>query len=271
MASESRSRSRAEIIAVGHELLVGRTADTNSRWLALRLTASGWTVARITVVDDRHDDIAEALGAAVAAGSGLVVLTGGLGPTGDDLTLAAVAGAAGVPLREDAQALAWVEAFYARLAREGTVGRADLTPARRKMARLPAGAEPLANPDGAAPGVLLSVGATLVCCLPGVPSEMTGIFEGSLAARIAGAGPGAASSLVVDTGLGDESELSPLLDRLRHEFPSLWVKSLAGCFAAGGRIPVVLGSGADAPPDARARAEARLKALLQARTSEPKG
>lgn len=264
-ASAGPSGRRAEILAVGRELLIGRTADSNSSWLARRLTEQGWEVGRITAVDDEHADIVAALREVAGRGARLVVTTGGLGPTADDRTLPAVAEAAGVALREHPEALGWIEAFYDRLAGAGHIDRAGLTPQRRKMALLPAGAEAVPNPVGAAPGVILDRGASggpLVVCLPGVPAEMKGIFEETLEARLRAEAAGSGfDQRLVETPFDDESELSPILDQVRAEFPGIWVKSLAGAFERRG-IPVVLS--AHGPEAARLldRAERRLRGIL---------
>src|SRR5262245_7581107 len=110
------SATLVEIVAVGRELLTGHTVDTNSAWLAASVVRLGGRVGRITVVDDEVAAIGDALSAACARGAPLIVTTGGLGPTGDDRTLAGLARAFGRPLEEHPAALAFVARRYAELA-----------------------------------------------------------------------------------------------------------------------------------------------------------
>ncbi len=107
------TQATAILLAQGDEVLTGRTVDTNSGWLASRLTDLGLQVLRIEAVGDHLPDIRDAVLRALADGN-LVISTGGLGPTEDDLTAAAVADALGTPLEEHPQALASMEAPLSR-------------------------------------------------------------------------------------------------------------------------------------------------------------
>src|SRR5207249_1171806 len=128
--------------AVGRELLTGRTVDTNSAWIAARLTDLGACVTRTVVVDDDPAAIAREIASARARRAAVVVTTGGLGPTLDDRTLVGVAAALGRNLTEHPAAAAFVARRYAELAAAGAVPDGALTPPRQKMACLPEGAEP---------------------------------------------------------------------------------------------------------------------------------
>src|SRR5947209_7168235 len=108
--------TRVEILSVGNEVLAGDVVDTNSNWLARQVTRRGGRVGRITTVPDEVETIAEAARGALARQTDLLLCTGGLGPTADDVTLGGLAAALGRPLAEDAQALAMVEQRYAALA-----------------------------------------------------------------------------------------------------------------------------------------------------------
>ena len=147
-----------EILAIGNELLAGDVLDTNSHWLCRQLAGRGARVSRVTTLPDDMATIGEALLAALSRGPALIVTCGGLGPTADDLTVAAQAAALGRVLVENPTAFAMVRDFYATLFRRGEVTTPDMTPARAKMAVLPADAEPLPNSVGAAPGVLMIAG-----------------------------------------------------------------------------------------------------------------
>jgi molybdenum cofactor synthesis domain-containing protein len=167
---------RVEMLAVGKELLIGRTLNTNAHWIGKRLARVGSMLTEITTVDDDLEEIGTAFNAAIARTPDFLVVVGGLGPTPDDMTLKGVAGALGKRLRQNAAAIGLIREHYVRRG----LGNIELTPARVKMASLPAGAEPVANQVGTAPGVRLVVGRTTVFCLPGVPAEMRSIFRRSV-------------------------------------------------------------------------------------------
>ncbi|MBC8092294.1 MAG: competence/damage-inducible protein A, partial [Pseudonocardia sp.] len=98
---ESTGRPRAAVVVTGSELLTGAISDRNGPWVARELGELGFEVSHVLVVGDRPDDLAAALGFAAEAGAALIVTSGGLGPTADDLTAEVVAGFAGVPLELD--------------------------------------------------------------------------------------------------------------------------------------------------------------------------
>lgn len=162
----------AELIAVGSELLVGGRAESNSLFLADALSAMGLSVKYKTVVGDNVDDINRVLAGAVQRAD-VVIMTGGLGPTVDDVTREAVAKASGQPLRQSKVAK---EQVLARFAARGR------TPAPVQMcqARIPAGATVLPNPNGTAPGFFLEIRRSLVFVLPGVPSEAQTMLTASV-------------------------------------------------------------------------------------------
>lgn len=247
-----------EILAIGNEVLAGNVLDTNSHWLCQQLAAHGAQVQRITVLPDVVETIAEALLAALARQPALILTCGGLGPTADDMTLAAVATALGRPLAEDPVAYGLVRELYARLFAHGHVTTAEMTPARVKMARLPAGAEPLANTVGAAPGVLLAHGPTLIAGLPGVPAEMKDIFTNALWPRLAvrfGSGS-AYAERTVRTDCWDESILAPAVDAVAARHLRVYVKSRAQVYGSGVADFVTLA--------ARAAGKDEVEALLDA-------
>ncbi len=246
----------AEIFAIGNELLLGEVVDTNTSWLCRLLTGLGGRVRRAALLPDDVEVIRAELEGALRRKPDLVFTTGGLGPTEDDRTLMAVALATGRPLEEHPQALQMVAARYQALAAAGYVASPELTPPRRKMALLPQGAVPLANPIGAAPGVLLPLEQTLLVCLPGVPEEMKAIVQGSLApylqARLGKAGF-AELRMLVDCG--DESRLAPLLEEVQHRWPQVYIKSRARAFGPGVRLRIYLSAAASTPEEARALVE----------------
>jgi len=150
------------LVSVGDELLSGDTTNTNAAWLGRRLTERGVTVERVTVVPDRVADIARVV-EDYRGTYDRVIVTGGLGPTHDDVTVDGVATAVGRSVVEHPGAMAWLES-------EGGYAREDLA---EGTADLPAEARPLHNEVGVAPGCVVEN----VYVLPGVPEEMKAVFE----------------------------------------------------------------------------------------------
>ena len=140
----------AVLIAQGTELTTGSVLDTNSQWLCDRLWRLGVDVRRIVTAPDRRDDLVEVF-AQAASLAPVVVCTGGLGPTRDDLTAEAAAEAFGRPLHRDPVALAQIEARYARWGRQ-------MADSNRKQADLPRGARVLENHWGTAPAFAVETG-----------------------------------------------------------------------------------------------------------------
>ncbi len=166
----------AEILAVGSELLIGRQAETNSLFLTDQLASLGVEVRFKSVVGDDEADIADAIRTA-ARRADVVVMTGGLGPTVDDVTREAVARITGCPLRRRARAL---ESIKQRLATWGRM----LTPMQVRQALIPAGAEVLSNPVGSAPGFCLEWKGTFLVALPGVPAEAQAMAAAEVLPRL---------------------------------------------------------------------------------------
>jgi len=158
--------------AVGKELLIGRTMNSNAFWLGGRLYKMGGMLDRVLTVTDSLDEISAGLRELLAQGPDFIIVVGGLGPTPDDMTLKGIALGLGRKIRFNKVAIALIKEHIEKVGREF-----ELTPARRKMAMIPEGAAPLRNDVGTAPGVRLTAGkGTVVYCLPGVPSEMRNIF-----------------------------------------------------------------------------------------------
>ncbi len=255
----------AEIIAAGNELLTGGVLDTNTHWLCQRLTGIGGRVARAVLVSDSVEAIAAEVRGALARRPDLLLTTGGLGPTADDLTLAAVAAATGLPLARHPEALDFVSRRFAELVRLGYVGDTLSTPAREKMGTLPAGAAILGNPRGVAPAVILHAGASRIVCLPGVPAELKAIFEELLLPLLTSTFEGEAFLRVeVAVGTGDESEIAPILAAVASDHPEVYLKSLADRFGPDVRLKVLLSVAAGTPEAARERLDGALRHLESA-------
>jgi molybdenum cofactor synthesis domain-containing protein len=213
---------RVEMLAVGKELLIGRTLNTNALWLGKRLARMGSMLKQVTTVDDDLEEISSALRAALGRTPDFLVVVGGLGPTPDDMTLKGIANGLGVPLRPNEQARGMIREHYARRGLE----RIELTPARLKMARMPMGAKPVPNDVGTAPGVRVSSGRTTILCLPGVPVEMRSIFRRSVEPEIR-ARLGTVHRKYVTLKLEGvlESSLAPILVQELRKHPGAYIKS----------------------------------------------
>jgi len=159
----------AEILSQGDEVVTGQVADTNAAWLSTRLTDLGFDVMRHTSVGDRVDDLCDVLGE-IAGRTDFCIGTGGLGPTQDDLTAEAVARTFERPLQFDAEAMAQIEALYARFERQ-------MPEVNRKQAWLPSGSTRLDNEWGTAPGFAIETQRALMAFVPGVPREMCKMFD----------------------------------------------------------------------------------------------
>jgi nicotinamide-nucleotide amidase len=160
---------RAEIITSGTELLLGETVDTNSAYIARCLRDIGVDLYYLHTVGDNQTRMADMLSEALRR-SDLVITTGGLGPTVDDVTRPAVAQATGRQLVLMPELLADIEAFFARTGRR-------MTDNNRQQAYIPAGAIPIHNPVGTAPAFIVEDPAGTIICLPGVPREMEYLMQ----------------------------------------------------------------------------------------------
>jgi len=168
----------AELLAIGSELVCGASLDTNSQWLSRELEARGYTVTRHTTIADDLPAMIETLQAA-ALRCRIVLVTGGLGPTRDDITRDAIAGAFDQTLVEDVAELNHIKALFARFDRK--------MPERNAVqAMIPDGGQALRNNHGTAPGIMLELTDPdcLVAAMPGVPREMKKMFEQQLDSRL---------------------------------------------------------------------------------------
>ncbi|TVQ33516.1 MAG: competence/damage-inducible protein A [Phycisphaeraceae bacterium] len=218
----------AAVLSIGDELILGQTLDTNSAWLSGRLTELGVRVVEHATVDDDCEAIAAAI-RRLAARSRLVIVTGGLGPTIDDLTRRALADALGEGLVEDGQMLSAIRLYFAA---RGT----EMPENNRLQALRPESASALGNAQGTAPGLharLEIEGASADCfCLPGPPSEMRPMFEEFVKPRLRPPVGGVIRTRVIHTfGLPEATiaeRLGELMARLRNP--------VIGTTASGGTV-----------------------------------
>jgi nicotinamide-nucleotide amidase len=225
----------AAILSIGTELTRGEIVNSNASWLSAELTGIGFEVLEAATVDDDPERIGEAL-KRLAKTYGVVVATGGLGPTTDDLTSAAVAKAMGVPVVRDVGSL---EAIRRRFEAAGR----SMSPTNEKQADFPQGAEVLANAVGTAPGFAVTLGNCRAFFLPGVPREMKRIFADQIVPRIAKLAPhltfqtrlktfGLPESVVGEKLQGIEAAFPGVRLGYRAHFPEIEVKvhATAGSF-----------------------------------------
>ncbi len=213
---------RVEIVAVGTELLLGQIADTNSQWLGEHLAAMGATSHFHQAVGDNHDRIVLAIRTALARGDGVIVC-GGLGPTHDDITRDAIAEVMNVPLARDESVVERIRTFFASRGRE-------MSESNLRQADVPEGATVIPQTMGTAPGLICPVGHKVVYAVPGVPYEMSDMFERAIAADLGrrmaerGESSGIIASRVIRTwglsesGLGET--LADYIDRLDGRPPA---------------------------------------------------
>jgi nicotinamide-nucleotide amidase len=229
----------ASIVTIGNELVSGDVADTNGSWLAARLEALGVDVAVIAALPDDEERVASFV-RAQAAEEDVVLVTGGLGGTPDDITREAIAAAFEVPQEEHAE--------IAERLRSGLRGDPDYV---TSWAKLPSGSRALENPLGGAPGFVLGN----VYVLPGLPAEMEAMFE-TVADQLRSGTPIGSWRRTYRT---TESRIVAVLEAAGERHPAVRVGSYPSFGAGGSAVELVLKS---SDPDALAAATAWLEQAL---------
>jgi molybdenum cofactor synthesis domain-containing protein len=234
-----------EVFSIGTELIMGRIQDTNAHWIAQQVAELGGSLRRMTIVPDEMEEIVRALGDALARNTHLLIITGGLGPTPDDMTVEAVSRLMGVApaLHEPT-----LEDF---MRRRNIKDRSEATPPMRKMATVPDGAEVFQNHVGWAPCIKVARNQTTIFILPGPPREMEALFSGYVAEFISASVQTKSAALRVIVNMF-ESEVSPLLEAVMVRYPTTYLKAyVAMRHALDHGLPVdIVATGQDAS-DAR--------------------
>lgn len=199
---------KCEIISVGTELLLGNIINTNSQYLSQRLADLGFDVHYHHTVGDNEDRLIEAAKISFER-SDLLVFTGGLGPTDDDITRETVAGLMDLPITNNPDILAGIQRFYDRLNRH-------MPEINKKQANVPAGAIVLDNANGTAPGLILQKDGKYAILLPGPPNEMVPLFETKVVPWLKEKGDGTVieSKTLRVVGVGESS----VQEQLQHIF-----------------------------------------------------
>lgn len=221
----------AAIISQGDEIVLGQTLDTNSKWISEQLLARGIVVVEHVSLPDDLAAIRDSL-VRLSGSVDLIICSGGLGPTDDDLTRAALAEAMSEPLVEDAEAVGQIERFFA--------GRGRPMPAiNRVQALRPASARSIENRHGTAPGLAAKLGRADVFCLPGPPRELFPMFEAAVVPSLKPDPSRAIGVRVLHTiGMG-ESDIATLLGRTPDGNLMARDRSpLVGTTASGGIVSV---------------------------------
>lgn len=220
----------AAVLCIGTELTRGELHNSNATWLAESLTRSGLEVTSVDCVDDHRERI-EGYLRRLSAEHQVLVCTGGLGPTTDDITTECAARVAGVGLVRDQASYEHIEKLVHRF------GRPHMLAANAKQADFPVGARVLPNPNGTAPGFCVKLGQTPAYFMPGVPTEMKAMFDAHVAPDLAALVEGARHQIVLRCFGMSESECNERLAGLeaqhgvyvgyRASLPEIEVKVLA--------------------------------------------
>jgi nicotinamide-nucleotide amidase len=242
------------IIAIGNEVLDGLVLDTNSNWMEIRLVKLGMQIKRLVSVRDDLDEIKQAL-TFVRSACDVIITSGGLGPTHDDMTLKAIAKALDRKIVENPEALSIVERQYQSLFERGIVNSPDMTDARIKMAHIPEKSIPLNNLVGGAPGVMIHEEDSTIFCLPGVPSELKFIFDDSIVPWLKERIKRKFYEHVVEFGMHDESVFAPAIDTVMKRHPSVYVKSMPKTYGTSKSLRVWISMGSNNLEEAQRQVE----------------
>jgi len=207
-----------ELFSIGTELILGQIQDTNAHWIAQQILQLGGQLRRVTMLRDEFDEMFEAIEDSIHRKTDLILTTGGLGPTPDDMTVQIVAKILGV------QPVIHEETLTSFMERRELTNRDDVTDAMVNMATVPETAEVFQNPVGWAPCVHVTKDSSSILLMPGPPREMKSIFEAYIAPLIAERYSAKIATLRVYVNMF-EAEVSPLLQQVMGTHPDVYVKA----------------------------------------------
>ena len=211
-----------EIIATGDELIYGRILDTNSHWIAKRVAEMGARLRRVTMIGDEPALIGSTLLNALKRDAHFIVITGGLGPSEDDLTVDSIGIALDQSMVIDEEGASKIEATYRK---RGITEQSSIDRGRR-MARILEESQPMQNPVGFAVGMKIDIGGKTVCTLPGVPSEMKGMFDAHVAPRIMSQTNTVFVARTFNVSMVWK-DFFPLYRRMQVDYPDIYIKNAA--------------------------------------------
>jgi len=213
-----------EILVIGNEILIGKTLDTNSNWMAKRVVKYGHKLKRIIIIEDDIEVISRTLKTILERKPDMIITTGGLGPTFDDMTLVGIAKGLNREIELNEHAYNSIKRAYEHAYKRGILKLEGMTKEREKMSYLPQGSIPLPNLRGTAPGVKLTEGETSIFILPGVPSEMKAMFLNVIKPILKEKRGKFIEKGLFFMGIG-ESQIAPYTTKLEDKYPQLWIKT----------------------------------------------
>lgn len=250
----------AGILMIGNEVLEGIVQDTNSHWIEQQLTTMGVETRRAVSVRDEMKEIENGL-KFLLDGCSLIISSGGLGPTHDDITLKAIADFYSLRLVEDEDALRIVKRQYRKLFQQGIIDSPGMTKTRKKMATIPRGSVALNNEVGGSPGVKIDVEGKTVFCLPGVPQELKFIWNQSIEPWLLERLPENYSDTLVEFPLRDETVFALHSNKVMDDVSNTWIKSMPKQYGTTNVLRVWISSRAEDSITAERNVQRALKAL----------
>ncbi|TFG19574.1 MAG: competence/damage-inducible protein A [Promethearchaeota archaeon] len=218
----------SEIILVGNELLIGKQRDINGFWMVNRLLDYGHEVSRLVIIPDDITTIAKTVLESLSREPIFLFISGGLGPTHDDLTLEGIARALAVPLILNEDAMDFIKERYSNLKKVGITSM-EMYESRKKMAYIPENGKPLKNLNGTAPSVLIETKSinknkTKIFAMPGVPSELQSAFNHYVVPLLQHSESHYLQAGFIFEKVG-ESQVAAEIDAIQEEHPEIWIKT----------------------------------------------
>ncbi len=213
-----------ELLIIGNEILIGKTLDSNSNWMAKRIARYGHRLKRIITVGDDLNIISSALQGILKRKPDIIITSGGLGPTFDDMTLEGIAMGLNRKLELNEHAVSSIKKVYKHAYDRGILKLEGMTKERKKMAYLPKGSIPLPNTIGTAPGVKINEDNTQIFILPGVPTELKSMFRNVITPLLKEKQGKFIEKGFLFSGIG-ESQIAPYTSEIEVKYPQLWIKT----------------------------------------------